>query len=100
MSRNEETKTKLTDKKSGDNEVQSKEKLAPFTICVFGECGQGKSTLLNKLSEIYIKIDGNTSSPLVFKASKSLTTITSCVRIASSGNMTLIDTPGLNDPYK
>ena len=24
-----------------------------FTIAVFGECGQGKSTLLTKISEVY-----------------------------------------------
>ena len=24
-----------------------------FTIAVFGECGQGKSTLLSKISEVY-----------------------------------------------
>ena len=28
-------------------------KLREFSIAVFGECGQGKSTLLSKISEIY-----------------------------------------------
>ena len=37
---------------------------------------------------------------ILFEASKSLTAVTSNVRIATSGRMTLIDTPGLNDPNK
>ena len=39
-------------------------------------------------------------SSISFDASKSLDAVTSLVRIASLGKMTLIDTPGFNDPNK
>lgn len=72
-----------------------------FTIAVFGECGQGKSTLLSKISEVYReKYNQNDSYCLKFDASPSLMSVTSVVKIAKSGNMTLIDSPGFNDPNK
>ena len=72
-----------------------------FTIAVFGECGQGKSTLLSKISEVYReKYDRTESYCLKFDASPSLMSVTSVVKIAKSGNMTLIDSPGFNDPNK
>ena len=76
------------------------EKLEEFTIAVFGECGQGKSTLLTKISEIYCKKYMNSVDVLNFTASKSLVAVTSHVKVAKRGYMTLIDSPGLNDPNK
>ena len=46
--------------------------------------------------EKYNKYDGH----IKFEASPSLMSVTSLVRIAKSGNMTLIDSPGFNDPNK
>ena len=72
-----------------------------FTIAVFGECGQGKSTLLTKISDVYRqKHDKIEDEPIEFEASASLTSVTSKVRQVTSGNMTLVDSPGLNDPNK
>ena len=72
-----------------------------FTIADFGECGQGKSTLLSKISEIYReKYNKEEKYQLKFDASPSLMSVTSVVKIAKSGNMTLIDSPGFNDPNK
>ena len=42
----------------------------------------------------------NSRDLLVFDASKSLVSVTSHVKIAKRGYMTLIDSPGLNDPNK
>jgi pantothenate kinase-related protein Tda10 len=76
------------------------EKVEEFTIAVFGECGQGKSTLLSKISEIYSKKYLDSIDILNFTASKSLVAVTSHVRVAKRGHMTLIDSPGTNDPNK
>ena len=66
---------------------------------VFGECGQGKSTILNEIidisSENYYK---GYEFGLKFKSMASFKSVTSCVQMATVGGMTLIDTPGLNDP--
>ena len=78
----------------------SNKELNEFTIAVFGECGQGKSTLLTKISEIYCKkYHGSVNIPKFF-ASKSLFAVTTSFKIAKKGHMTLIDSPGLNDPNK
>ena len=37
---------------------------------------------------------------LIFDASPNLMSVTAYVKTAKSGNMTLIDTPGFNDPNK
>ena len=72
-----------------------------FTIAVFGECGQGKSTLLTKISEVYNeKYNSKDQNVIKFDASPSLMSVTAFVKTAQSGNMTLIDTPGFNDPNK
>ena len=71
-----------------------------FTIGVFGECGQGKSTLLNKIYQVYKEKYNKDDGHIVFNASPSLMSVTSIVKIAKSGNMTLIDSPGFNDPNK
>ena len=74
--------------------------LREFTIAAFGECGQGKSTLLSKISEIYSKKFYVSADALEFFAKKSLVAVTSHVKMAKRGNMTLIDSPGMNDPNK
>ena len=81
-------------------EIKYLEKLDDFSIAVFGECGQGKSTLLTKVSKVYRSHFNRYDPPIEFEAQKSLMSVTSLVRISSSGNMTLIDTPGFNDPNK
>ena len=35
-----------------------------------------------------------------FKSGKNFQAVTSCVKVATTGNMTLIDTPGFNDVDK
>ena len=69
-------------------------------MAVFGECGQGKSTLLNEIVEVYKDLTKIVDSSISFDASKSLDAVTSLVRIATLGKMTLVDTPGFNDPNK
>ena len=76
------------------------DKLDDFTIAVFGECGQGKSTLLNTVSDYYSDKFNKFGIPINFVAGKSLTSVTSHVSISTNGNMSLIDTPGFNDPNK
>ena len=66
---------------------------------VFGECGQGKSTTLNEIIDIaaerYYKGEDRGTK---FKSMASFKSVTSCVQMVTIGGMTLIDTPGLNDP--
>ena len=70
-----------------------------FTAVVFGEVGQGKSTTLNSLvklaEEKYFKGQDHNCK---FEGRKDLKSVTSYIKMGSIGNMTLIDTPGLNDP--
>ena len=57
--------------------------------------------MLNKISEVYrVKYNKENSHFIQFKASQSVKSVTSVVKIAKSGNMTLIDSPGFNDPNK
>ena len=66
---------------------------------VFGECGQGKSTTLNEIVEIYARdYFQSQDHGCNFESSQSFKAVTSCVKLGTAGNMTLIDTPGLNDP--
>ena len=66
---------------------------------VFGECGQGKSTTLNEIVELYVeKYHKGLEHGCKFKSMASFRSVTSCVQLASVGDMILIDTPGLNDP--
>ena len=66
---------------------------------VFGECGQGKSTTLTAILEIYKNTHfPNQDHGIEFENKESFKAVTSCVKAGSLGNMTLIDTPGLNDP--
>ena len=70
-----------------------------LSLCFFGECGTGKSTNLNLISRIYaakFKTDDFTT----FKSAKSGKAVTTKVKVVQTGNMTLIDTPGTNDPDK
>ena len=66
---------------------------------VFGECGQGKSTTLNEIVEIYARDYFQSQyHGCNFKSSQSFKSVTSCVQLGTVGNMTVIDSPGLNDP--
>ena len=85
---------------SGPILEETQDMLKEFSIAVFGECGQGKSTLLSKISDIYREKFDVSSEALEFFAKKSLVAITSNVKMAKRGNMTLIDSPGMNDPNK
>jgi len=72
------------------------------TICFFGECGTGKSTDLSLISKIY-SITHKVASKgeiVIFESGKSVKAVTTKVKVDQSGNMTLIDTPGTNDPDK
>ena len=70
-----------------------------WTTCVFGECGQGKSTALSAMAKIFAEeFDGaNDDLACSFKSGKAFEAVTTCVKVARTGNMTLIDTPGFND---
>ena len=99
----EEVQSKIQEvnfKRTNFVSAKSFEKLEDFTLAVFGECGQGKSTLLTKISEINNALFIKSNNFLKFDASKSLVSVTSRPKIAKRGNMTLIDSPGLNDPNK
>ena len=70
-----------------------------WTAIVFGECGQGKSTTLNQIVNLFAdKYYKGIEHGCNFKSMASFKSVTSCVQPASLGIMTLIDTPGLNDP--
>ena len=72
-----------------------------LTVCVYGECGAGKSTFLTLVAEIYTEVfkkGAKGEPPVVFKNSKSNRAVTKAVKVTSIGNLTLIDTPGTNDP--
>ena len=70
-----------------------------WTAIVFGECGQGKSTTLNEIVELFVdKYYKGFEHGCRFKSMASFRSVTSCVQLGSVMNMTLIDTPGLNDP--
>ena len=65
---------------------------------MFGECGQGKSTTLNSIVELVkAKYLNSNAYGCEFKSKKSNQAVTSFVQQGKVGNMTLIDTPGLND---
>ena len=82
-------------------QVQGNVEENPFTLCVLGECGQGKSTLLTKISQIFKKFFAKGTDPAPeFKAYKSTKTVTQHCTKVDYENMTLIDSPGLNDPNR
>ena len=66
---------------------------------VFGECGQGKSTTLNQIVD-QVAQDNNLgpSHGCQFKSEKSFKSVTGCFKEGTIGNVSLMDTPGLNDP--
>ena len=73
--------------------------LKQWTAMVFGECGQGKSTTLNEIVGLVVeKYYKGLDHGCKFKSMASFKSVTSCVQLGSVGCMTLIDTPGLNDP--
>ena len=65
---------------------------------VFGECGQGKSTTLNQLVEILQMHYPDEIFVCNFESKESFNSVTACVQFGTAGDMTLIDTPGFNDP--
>ena len=66
---------------------------------VFGELGNGKSTTLNKIVKLIAdKFFKGDSQGCDFRSMQSVESVTSCVEARTIGNMTLIDTPGVNDP--
>ena len=68
---------------------------------MFGECGSGKSTDLTLISEIYaVKYNGSQIESVTFKNAKSGKAVTTKVTSITIGWLTLIDTPGTNDPDK
>ena len=73
--------------------------ISQWAAMVFGECGQGKSTTLNEIVELYVdKYHKGLEHGCKFKSMASFKSVTSCVQQASVGSMIVIDTPGLNDP--
>ena len=78
------------------------EDMDKLTILSFGECGTGKSTFLSLMSRIYTGhfYGANEEKPLDFVAAKSGKSVTTKVKVVKTGNLTLIDTPGTNDPDK
>ena len=69
------------------------------TVLVYGECGQGKSTTLNQIVDHLASLDGPSSKlSLQFVSNKSFKSVTGCFKEGTFGQMSLMDTPGLNDP--
>ena len=64
---------------------------------MFGECGQGKSTVLSLISKLFSQNFAENEYACNFESGKSYASVTSCVKIGTTANMTLIDTPGFND---
>ena len=62
----------------GDNgikmleKLQNKEELDKWTTCVFGECGQGKSTALSAIAKIFAEefVGANKNVACEFKSGK------------------------------
>ena len=80
----------------------SDERMDKLVLLVFGECGTGKSTFLSLVSRIYTKnfLGANKEQPLDFKAAKSGSAVTTKVKVVQTGNLTLVDSPGTNDPNR
>ena len=68
----------------------------------FGESGSGKSTSLTLISQIYSKHFKGAKgyAPVEFKSGQSSSAVTTKVKVIKTGNLTLIDSPGTNDPDK
>ena len=71
-----------------------------LTACFFGACGTGKSTDLNLISAIYSTLYLKHNQTLTFKAAKDTAAVTIFVDVKRMDHLTLIDTPGTNDPNK
>lgn len=72
------------------------------TLFVFGEMGNGKSTLCNSIAKHHCWKLRNTFSKKKkgFKAEKSATAVTDKVQRRTYKDLIIIDSPGLNDPDK
>ena len=81
------------------DQEQSKQtsKTRSFTVVTFGECGQGKSTALSAIAEIYHKNYDPEGQSIEFAHAKSFESVTGCVESAKIGSGILYDTPGFND---
>ena len=57
---------------------------------------------MSTISRIYASVfkGANGENPFKFKSQKSSKAVTTKVKIVRTGNMTLIDSPGTNDPDK
>ena len=65
---------------------------------VFGECGAGKSHLLNRLMEEYSDLyDYDIEEDMVFESASRGTSVTKNVSSKRIGNLVLYDSPGTND---
>ena len=90
--------TSLNGQASIQEPVEKVQDPKPFTVVALGDCGQGKSTSLSDIAKIYHKIFDPKGQAIEFARKQSYESVTSCVEIATIGGMTLIDTPGFNDP--
>ena len=80
------------------NRTHDKKIHSKWNAIVFGECGQGKSTVLTEISRLNaMKFCPPGTYAAHFASSKSYGAVTPCVRKGSTGNMTLVDSPGFND---
>ena len=78
-------------------QLQSEKEKLLWTVVAFGECGQGKSTALSKISLLYNRMYSRKKYTANFYHKKALRSVTSVVDPKTTGSMTLIDTPGFND---
>ena len=69
-------------------------------VLVIGNIGNGKSTLLNKFSQVLYGMQNGTgpSDQSPFEARKATKSVTTDVKYEQIGNFQLIDSPGFGDP--
>ena len=85
--------TRKIQKKTYDDEQSHNQ----FTLVTIGECGQGKSTSLSKISKLYQKNFAKDKAACHFEHKQSYKSVTGVCKTATTGDMILIDTPGFND---